>query len=158
MAAILLTARSGSAFAAELGTMKVNEEVDALTTMGLEPVRFLVVPRVIAGIAVVPILAMLTNVAGLAGGAVVFQSLDFPFITYVNRVVEAASVTDFLGGIFKAFFFGVIVAAVGCLRGLQTGSGAGAVGASTTSSVVSGIVLIAIADGVFSVIFYILGI
>ena len=158
MAAILLTARSGSAFAAELGTMKVNEEIDALTTMGLEPVRFLVVPRVIATVAVVPVLAMLTNLAGLVGGAVVFLSLDFPLVTYVNRLVQAVSIADFAGGLFKAFFFGVIVAAVGCLRGLQTRMGAGAVGASTTSAVVSGIVLIAILDGVFAVIFYIVGI
>jgi phospholipid/cholesterol/gamma-HCH transport system permease protein len=158
MAAILLTARSGSAFAAEIGTMKVNEEVDALTTMGLEPVRFLVVPRIIAAVTVVPVLAMLMNVAGLLGGAVVFLSLDFPLVTYVNRVVAAVSLTDFLGGLFKALIFGIIVAAVGCLRGLQTKTGAGAVGESTTSSVVSGIVLIAFIDGLFGVIFYLLGI
>jgi len=158
MAAILLTARSGSAFAAEIGTMKVNEEVDALTTMGLEPVRFLVVPRIIAAVTVVPVLAMLMNLAGLIGGAVVFLSLDFPLVTYVNRVVDAVSLADFLGGLFKALIFGIIVAAVGCLRGLQTKTGAGAVGESTTSSVVSGIVLIAFIDGIFGVIFYMLGI
>jgi phospholipid/cholesterol/gamma-HCH transport system permease protein len=158
MAAILLTARSGSAFAAEIGTMKVNEEVDALTTMGLEPVRFLVVPRIIAAVTVVPVLAMLMNLAGLIGGAVVFLSLDFPLVTYVNRVVAAVSLADFLGGMFKALIFGIIVAAVGCLRGLQTKTGAGAVGESTTSSVVSGIVLIAFIDGIFGVIFYMLGI
>ena len=158
MAAILLTARSGSAFAAEIGTMKVNEEVDALTTMGLEPVRFLVVPRIIAAVTVVPVLAMLMNLAGLIGGAVVFLSLDFPLVTYVNRVVAAVSLADFLGGMFKALIFGIIVAAVGCLRGLQTKTGAGAVGESTTSSVVSGIVLIAVIDGIFGVIFYMLGI
>jgi phospholipid/cholesterol/gamma-HCH transport system permease protein len=157
MAAILMTARSASAFAAELGTMKVNEEVDALATMGLEPVRFLVVPRVIAALAVVPVLAMLMNVFALAGGLVVMLSLDFPFVTYVNRVVAAAGVTDFLGGMFKATVFGMIVAGVGCLRGLQTGSGAGAVGQSTTSAVVSGIILIAVVDGIFAVIFYIVG-
>jgi phospholipid/cholesterol/gamma-HCH transport system permease protein len=157
MAAILMTARSASAFAAELGTMKVNEEVDALATLGLEPVRFLVVPRVIAALAVVPVLAMLMNVFALAGGLVVMLSLDFPFVTYVNRVVAAAGVTDFLGGMFKATVFGMIVAGVGCLRGLQTGSGAGAVGQSTTSAVVSGIILIAVVDGIFAVIFYIVG-
>jgi phospholipid/cholesterol/gamma-HCH transport system permease protein len=158
MAAILLTARSGSAFAAEIGTMKVNEEVDALTTMGLEPVSFLVVPRVLAALIVVPVLAMLTNVAGLAGGALMFQTLDFPLVTYVNRVVEATSLGDFVGGLFKAFIFGIVVAAVGCLRGLQTGKGAGAVGESTTSAVVSGIVLIAFIDGIFAVAFYAMGI
>jgi phospholipid/cholesterol/gamma-HCH transport system permease protein len=158
MAAILLTARSGSAFAAEIGTMKVNEEGDALTTMGLEPVRFLVVPRIIAAVTVVPVLAVLTNLAGLIGGVVVFLSLGFPLVTFVNRVVAAVSLGDFLGGMFKALIFGIIVAAVGCLRGLQTKTGAGAVGESTTSSVVSGIVLIAVIDGIFGVIFYLIGI
>jgi len=158
MAAILLTARSGSAFAAELGTMKVNEEIDALTTMGLPAVRFLVLPRVVAAVLVVPALAVLVDFAGLAGGAVMFLVLDFPLVTYVNRVTDAVGPADFLGGIFKAFFFGLIVAAVGCLRGLQTGVGAGAVGLSTTSAVVSGITLIAVADGAFAVIFYVLGI
>jgi phospholipid/cholesterol/gamma-HCH transport system permease protein len=158
MAAILLTARSGSAFAAEIGTMKVNEEIDALTTMGLEPVRFLIVPRVIAAVSVVPVLTMLMNVFGLIGGAIVMLSLNFPLVTYVNRVTDAVSLTDFFGGLFKALVFGVIVAGVGCLRGLQTRTGAGAVGESTTSSVVSGIILIAVIDGIFAVIFYIVGI
>ena len=108
MAAILLTARSGSAFAAELGTMKVNEEIDALTTMGLEPLRFLVVPRVLASIGVVPVLTMATSLAGLLGGAVVFLSLDFPLVTYVNRIVGAVSLSDFASGIFKGFVFGEI--------------------------------------------------
>ncbi len=158
MAAVLLTARSGSAFAAELGTMKVNEEIDALTTMGLEPVRFLVIPRMIAAVAVVPALTMITSLAALAGGAFVFLSFGFPLVTYFNRVVAAVTVGDLLGGLFKAMAFGVVVAAVGCLRGLQTGQGAGAVGESTTSAVVSGIILIAVADGVFAVVFYVLGI
>ncbi len=158
MASILLTARSGSAFAAEIGTMKVNEEIDALTTMGLEPVRFLVVPRVLAALMVVPALAMLTSLAGLVGGAVVFLSLGFPLVVYIGRIVDFVTVGDVLGGLFKAVAFGVIVAAVGCQRGLQTGQGAGAVGASTTSSVVSGIILIAVADGMFAIAFYILGI
>ncbi len=158
MASILLTARSGSAFTAEIGTMKVNEEVDALTTMGLEPIRFLVLPRIVAALLVVPALIQVVNLAGLVGGAVVFLSLDFPLVTYFNRVTAAVGPVDFLGGIFKGFVFGIIVAAVGCLRGLQTGKGAGAVGVSTTSSVVSGIILIGIVDGIFAVVFYILGI
>jgi phospholipid/cholesterol/gamma-HCH transport system permease protein len=157
MAAILLTARSGSAFAAELGTMKVNEEIDALSTMGLEPVRFLVVPRVLAAVLVVPILTMVMNLAGLVGGAVVFTSFGYPLVTYASRVLDAASAGDLVGGLVKSLFLGVIVAAVGCLRGIQTGQGAGAVGQSATSSVVSGIILIAIAEGVFAVVFYVLG-
>ncbi len=157
LAAILLTARSGSAFAAEIGTMKVNEELDALTTMGLEPVRFLVVPRVIAAMAVVPTLTMLTSLAGLAGGAVVFLSLGFPFITYVNRLVDATALSDVVGGISKSLVLGLIVAAVGCMRGMGTGAGAGAVGESTTGSVVTGITLIAFAEGIFAVLFFVMG-
>jgi len=153
----MVVARSSSAFAAEIGTMKVNEEVDALTTMGLEPVRFLIVPRVIAGVTVVPVLAMLMNLFTLAGGAIVMMSLGFPLRLYANRVIEAVGPADMLGGLLKAFVFGVIVVAAGCLRGLQTGKGADAVGLSTTSAVVSGIVLIAITDGIFAVLFYTLG-
>jgi phospholipid/cholesterol/gamma-HCH transport system permease protein len=158
MASILLAARSGSAFAAEIGTMKVNEELDALTTMGLDPVRFLVVPRVVAAIAVVPALSMLTSLSGLLGGLLVYVSLGFPPVTFVNRIADMVSPGDVLGGLAKAMVFGVIVAAVGCLRGIQTGQGAQAVGLSTTSAVVSGIVGIAVADGVFAVVFYVLGI
>jgi phospholipid/cholesterol/gamma-HCH transport system permease protein len=158
MASILLTARSGSAFAAEIGTMKVNEEIDALTTMGIDPVRFLVVPRVVAAVAVVPALAMLTSLSGLLGGLLVYSSLGFPTVTYVNRIADMVSAGDVIGGLAKAMVFGVIVAAVGCLRGIQTGQGAQAVGLSTTSAVVSGIVLIAVVDGIFAVVFYVLGI
>ncbi len=158
MAAILLTARSGSAFAAEIGTMKVNEEIDALSTMGLEPVRFLVVPRVLAALAVVPALTALTSGFALLGGLVVFVQLGFPAVTFWNRILESVHVSDVVGGYAKALVFGVIVAAVGCLRGLQTGNGAQAVGASATSAVVSGIILIAVTDGIFAVVFYVLGI
>jgi len=158
LAAILLTARSGSAFAAELGTMKVNEEIDALSTMGLQPVRFLVVPRVLAVILVVPVLTILMVLFSLAGGAVVMMSLGFPFITYMNRVVASTSAGDMAGGLFKALVFGLVIAGVGCLRGIRAGNDAGAVGASTTSSVVSGIVLITVIDGLFAVVFFVLGI
>jgi phospholipid/cholesterol/gamma-HCH transport system permease protein len=158
MAAILLAARSGSAFAAEIGTMKVNEEVDALTTMGLEPVRFLIVPRVIAALGMMPIVALLTTLFGLLGGLFVWLSIGYPPITFVHRAAHATTMVDLFGGLSKAFIFGIIVAAVGCLRGLETGQGAGAVGESTTSSVVTCIVLIGIADGIFAVTFYVLGI
>ena len=158
MASILLAARSGSAFAAEIGTMKVNEELDALATMGLDPVRFLVVPRVVAAVAVVPALAMITSLAGLLGGLLVYGSLGYPPVTFVSRIVDMVEPGDVVGGLFKAGVFGVIVAALGCLRGMQTGKGAQAVGLSTTSAVVSGIVAIALVDGVFAVVFYVLGI
>jgi phospholipid/cholesterol/gamma-HCH transport system permease protein len=158
MTAIVLAGRSGSAFAAELGTMKVREELDALKTMGLEPVRFLVVPRVLAAVFMTPLLTIFADLVGLVGGAVVLLSLGFPLITFLNQVQLAVGYGDLLGGLAKSFVFGVLVAAIGCLRGLQTQIGASAVGESTTRAVVSGIILIVIADGVFSVIYYYLGI
>jgi len=156
--AILLAGRSASAFAAELGTMKVREEIDALTTMGLDPLRFLAVPRVIAAVAMTPLLAVFANLFGLIGGAVVMLSLGFTLTTYVNQILLSVDVGDLLGGLFKSVVFGMIVAAIGCLRGLQTQTGASAVGISTTRAVVSGIVLIAIVDGIFAVVYYYVGI
>ena len=117
LTAIILAGRSGSAFAAELGTMKVSEEIDALTTMGLEPVRFLVVPRVIAAVAMTPLLSVFAGLLGLIGGAVVMLSLGFPLVTYVIQVKSAVTVGDLIGGLGKSFVFGIVVAAIGCLRG-----------------------------------------
>jgi phospholipid/cholesterol/gamma-HCH transport system permease protein len=154
MTAILLAGRSGSAFAAELGTMRVNEEIDALTTMGVDPVRFLVTTRVLATLLVMPMLTLLANLAGLLGGAVVVLSFDYSLTAYVNQVLGAVEFTDLLGGLIKSVVFALLVAAIGCLRGLQTGTDASAVGASATRAVVSGIVLIVLADGLFSVLFY----
>lgn len=158
MTAIVLAGRSGSAFAAELGTMKVNEEIAALNTMGLEPVRFLVVPRVIAAVFMVPFLTVFAMLAGLLGGLVVFLSMGLPTVVYINQITDQIVLMDPVGGLIKAMVFGLLVAGVGCLRGLQTKTGASAVGESTTRSVVSAIVLIAITDGIFAVLFYCLGI
>ncbi len=158
MTAIILAGRSGSAFAAELGTMKVREEIDALKTMGLNPVGFLVVPRVTAAVVMTPLLTVFADLLGLMGGSVVMLSLGFPLITFFNQVQYAVTYGSLVGGLLKAFVFGILVAAIGCLRGLQTGSGASAVGESTTRAVVSGIVLITVTDGIFSVVYYYLGV
>jgi phospholipid/cholesterol/gamma-HCH transport system permease protein len=152
--AIILAGRSGSAFAAELGTMKVREEIDALTTMGLEPVRFLVLPRVLGAVVVTPMLTVFANLFGLIGGAVVMSALGFPLVTYVNQMLTTVGMGDFVGGLVKSLAYGIVVAAIGCLRGLQTTTGASAVGQSTTNAVVSGIVLIAIVDGIFALVYY----
>jgi phospholipid/cholesterol/gamma-HCH transport system permease protein len=157
MTAIVLAGRSGSAFAAEIGTMKVKEEIDALTTMGLSPMRFLVVPRTLAAILVTPLLTVFTNLFGLLGGLVVMLSLGFPPVTFVNQVRGAVHVADLGSGLFKSLAFGLLVAGIGCLRGLQTGNGASAVGESTTRAVVAALVLIILCDGLFSVVFYALG-
>ena len=158
MTAIILAGRSGSAFAAELGTMKVREEIDALKTMGLDPVRFLIVPRVIAAVCMTPLLTIFANLLGLMGGSIVMLSLGFPLITYFHQIQYAVTYGSLVGGLVKAFVFGILVAGIGCLRGLQANTGATAVGESTTSAVVSGIILIAITDGIFSVVYYYLGV
>ena len=158
MTAILLAGRSGAAFAAEIGTMKVNQEVDALTTMGLDPVRFLVVTRVLAATAMTVPLVVFADLIGLIGGALVMLSFEIPLHTYYNQAVSFATVGDFLGGLVKSVVFGVLIAGIGCLRGLQTEAGASAVGISATSAVVSGIVLIVFVDGIFAVLYYYLGV
>ena len=158
MTAVMVAGRTSSAFAAELGTMKVNEEIDALTTMGLDPVRFLVVPRVIAAIFMIPVLTVFGDLFGLIGGGVVMLSLGFPLVTYVNEMVSAATYIDLLVGLFKSIFFAVIIAGIGCFEGLRTKTGAAAVGDSATSAVVSGIILVIVLDGIFGVVFYYVGI
>jgi len=158
MTAILLTGRSGSAFAAELGAMKVNEEIAALSTMGIDPVRFLVLPRLLAALAMTPLLALFMMVAGLVGGGIVMAWLGVPPTIYIRQVISVVHMSDFLGGLFKALVFGGLVAAVGCRSGLDAGSDAAAVGTATTSAVVAGILLIVLADGAFAVLFFALGI
>jgi phospholipid/cholesterol/gamma-HCH transport system permease protein len=158
MTAWVVNGRSGSAFAAELGTMKVNEEIDALTTMGLEPVRFLVVPRLLASLVMIPVLTIFGNLFGLIGGLVVMLSLGFTVVTYVNEIVSAATFVMLLAGLVKSVVFAFIIAGVGCMEGLRTKTGASAVGDSTTSAVVIGLVLIIFVDGIFGVIYYFLGI
>lgn len=156
--AIILAGRTGSAFAAELGTMKVNEEVDALTTFGLPPVVFLALPRVIAATLVMPVLSVFSTLAGLLGGLVVLISMNIPAVTYWNHVIASSSLTNILLGLMKAAVFGVLVGLVGCSHGLQADRTADAVGRSATAAVVGSLILITVFDGLFAVLFYILGI
>lgn len=152
--AILLAARSGSAFAAEIGTMRVNEELDALSTMGISPVRFLVGPRLLSSLAVVPVMTLFFNFASLVGGALVMLSIGFPLVTFTSRVFANVTATDLIGSFIKILVFSVLVTGVSCLKGLRTGGGADAVGRSTTGAVVAGLILITVADGLFAVLFY----
>ena len=154
MAAIMLAGRSGSAFAAELGTMKVNEELNALQTMGLSPVQFLVVQRVVAGILLTPVLTVFAMYSGLVGGIPVMLGLGFPLRLVLNQVQISLHFGDLAEGLSKSIVFGAIVASVSCLRGIQTGEGPRAVGESTTRSVVSSILLIILADAIFSALTY----
>ena len=158
MTAILLAGRSGAAFAAEIGTMRVNQEVDALTTMGLDPVRFLVTPRIIAAVLMTPLLVIFSDIIGLIGGAITMQTFSIPFSTFFHEVDSAVTLTDFLAGFVKSFVFALLVAGIGCLRGLQTAAGASAVGESATKAVVSGIILLVVVDGLFAVAYYLLNI
>jgi len=154
MAAIMLAGRSGSAFAAELGTMKVNEELNALETMGLSAIRFLVVQRVVAGVLLAPVLTMFAMYAGLLGGIPVLLGLGFPLRMVLQQVQSGLHFGDLAEGLSKSIVFGAIVASISCLRGLQTGEGPRAVGESTTRSVVSSILLIILADTIFSAVTY----
>lgn len=152
--AILLAGRSSAAFAAEIGTMTVNSEVDALVTGGLSPIRFLVVPRVLAGILVAPILTLFADVVSIFSSMLTMQIYGIPFINFYNGMLAAVGVEDVLSGLIKATLFGVVVSAMGCLRGMQTGTGAAAVGISATRAVVSSIVMIVLVDGIFAYISY----
>jgi phospholipid/cholesterol/gamma-HCH transport system permease protein len=154
MAAIILAGRSGSAFAAELGTMKVNEELNALETMGLNPVRFLVVQRVLAGVLLTPLLCTYAIFVGIGGGVLVMVIMGFPLVTIYHQMAQTLKYQDILIGASKGVVFGALVAGVGCLRGLQTRKGPSAVGESTTRAVVSGILLVIMADAAFAVVLY----
>jgi phospholipid/cholesterol/gamma-HCH transport system permease protein len=156
--AVVLASRSGSAFAAEIGTMKVNEEIDALTTMAVDPVQYLVLPRVVAAVLILPLLTMFNELFGLIGCGLVMASWNVPVETYVDRVREAATLTDLFSGLVKTLVFGALIGGLGCLRGLQTQTGPSAVGDSATRAVVSGIIAIIVADGLFAVAYYFLGI
>ncbi len=158
IAATLFCARSGSAFAAEIGTMKINEELDALITLGVNPVSFLVLPRIVAAVLMVPLLSLTVILSGLVGAGIVMYSLGFTPIAYYNELVSAISLSDFLSGFAKSFIFGYIIAAVGCYCGLHTKNDSAAVGRSTTAAVVNGIILIVIAEGIMSVLLYVFGI
>jgi phospholipid/cholesterol/gamma-HCH transport system permease protein len=158
MTAILLAGRSGAAFAAEIGTMKVNEELNALITMGLDPVRFLVVTRIIAALLMVPLLSLFADLIGVLAGGLTMLSFNIPIVTYLKEVDSIVDLKDVLAGLVKTPVFAILIAGIGCLRGLQTQTGASAVGISATRAVVSGIVLLVAVDGIFAVIYYILDI
>jgi phospholipid/cholesterol/gamma-HCH transport system permease protein len=156
LAAIILAGRSGSAFAAEIGTMKINEELNALTTLGLDPVRFLVVQRITAGILLTPLLTFYATFMGVVGGVLVTLGLGFQLALIFHQLTTSVHLSDVAFGAAKGVVFGAIVSAVGCLRGLQTQQGPSAVGISTTRAVVTSILLIVMADAVFSILFFFL--
>jgi phospholipid/cholesterol/gamma-HCH transport system permease protein len=153
MTAIIVAGRSGSAFAAEIGTMKINEEIDALFTMGFDPTRFLVVPKIVAAVIVVPLLTLFSDVFAIVGGLIVgVLTLDLTANAYITQTLKTLSLFDVFLGFFKSVVFALLVSWVGCLRGFQVKGGAASVGQATTSAVVSGIFLIILFNSAFSVI------
>ncbi|OGV38405.1 MAG: hypothetical protein A2020_15215 [Lentisphaerae bacterium GWF2_45_14] len=158
MVAMIATGRAGSAFAAEIGTMKVSEEIDAMATMGFVPFRFLVVPKIIAMVTVIPILTVFGDIAGIFGGFIVGTlKLGIPAITYFNRTIEVLTAMAFVQGIVKSAVFALIIGCVGCMRGFQSSCDAQGVGRSATSAVVTSIFMVVIADAVLTFLFTSLG-
>ena len=159
MAAIIMSGRTGAAYAAQLGTMQVNSEIDALKTMGFEPMEFLVLPRILALILIMPLLCLYADLMGIIGGALVTVSFfDVSLVQYLDRTANAIHIPDFTIGIVKCAVFGVLIALSGCMRGMQCGRSASAVGDAATSAVVTGIVFIVIADSLMTVMCNRLGI
>jgi len=159
MTAIIMAGRTGAAFAAQLGTMQVNEEIDAFTTLGFSPMEFLVLPRMLALILMMPLLCVYADVLGILGGAIVgIGLLGITPTEYYIETIHGVGLGDFAIGIFKSAVFGVVVAIAGCLRGIQSGRSASAVGEAATSAVVMAIVLIIVLDGIFAVVTDTLGI
>jgi phospholipid/cholesterol/gamma-HCH transport system permease protein len=153
--AIIFAGRSGSAFAAEIGTMMVNEEVDALVTMGFNPTRFLALPKVLAAMLVVPLLTLYADLFGILGGMTVgVLGFDLTVFTYVTQTIKSINVFDIISSLFKTVVFAILIAGIGCQRGFCVRGGAEAVGKYTTSAVVAGLFLIIVADSLFAIIFY----
>jgi phospholipid/cholesterol/gamma-HCH transport system permease protein len=158
MAAIVLAGRTGAAFAATLGNMKAGEEIDALETLGVSPVDFLVVPRMVALFVMMPLLALYSDLLGLIGGAVVSRStLDIPLSLYWVETKSIIDLSDLGTGLIKAATFGALIGLAGCLRGLQAERSAAGVGLAATRAVVTGILLIIVSDSIYAVVFNILG-
>ena len=159
MTAILVAGRSGSAFAAEIGTMMVNEEVDALSTMGFSPVRFLAVPKVLAAMLVVPLLTIYADLFGILGGVIVgVLGLDLTVYTYLKQTQISLTMMDVITSLIKSGVFAVLIAGIGCQRGFEVRGGAEAVGSATTSAVVAAIFLIIVTDSAFALVFHYLNI
>ena len=159
MTGIIMAGRTGAAFAAKLGTMKVTQEIDALTTLGVSPLEFLVLPRMVALCLMMPLLCLYSDLMGVLGGAAVGVSmLDLSWTTYYHQTVNAITLTALFGGVFKSVTYGVLIALSGCLRGMQCGGSASAVGEAATSAVVTSIVFIVAACGVLAVVFHVIGI
>jgi phospholipid/cholesterol/gamma-HCH transport system permease protein len=154
MIAVVATGRAGSAFAAEIGTMKVTEEVDAMITMGFSPVRFLVIPKILALLIVLPMLTILGDIAGIIGGMfITYFKLGISIPETFYKAIELITFSDYMQGFVKSLVFALLIAGVGCMRGFEASGDAQSVGRSATSAVVSGIFLIAVANAIITILF-----
>jgi phospholipid/cholesterol/gamma-HCH transport system permease protein len=159
MTAIIMSGRTGAAFAAKLGTMKVTQETDALTTMGISPLEFLVLPRVLALIVMMPLLCLFADLVGIFGGLFVGVSmLGLSPGSYMRETISTLTLTNLFGGLLKATTYGVLIAIAGCMRGFQCGNSSSAVGDAATQAVVMSIVMVVVACGIYAVVFNVLGI
>ena len=159
MTGIIMAGRTGAAYAAQIGTMKVHEEIDALTTLGINPIDYLVTPRVFALIVMMPLLTVYGSLMGILGGLLGgLAMLDVSLLQYVSQTIEAVHLNSLFGGLFKSIVYGILVALAGCQQGMACGNSALAVGQSTTTAVVMGIVLIVISASILTVIYINLGI
>jgi phospholipid/cholesterol/gamma-HCH transport system permease protein len=154
MTAIMIAGRSGSAFAAEIGTMKITEEIDAMRTIGVSPVEALVIPRTLATVLMMPLLAFYSCLIAVVGGGILcWAVLDIPPATYVDRLRDVTPLTDFYVGMIKAPVFGAIIAITGCFQGMQVENNSEEVGKKTTAAVVQAIFLVIVLDAFFAVFF-----
>jgi phospholipid/cholesterol/gamma-HCH transport system permease protein len=159
MTAIIMSGRTGAAFAAKLGTMKVTQEIDALTTMGISPLDFLVLPRVLALVLMMPLLCLCADLVGILGGLFVgVGMLDLSATNYMRETISTLTLVNVFGGLFKATFYGALIGIAGCLCGFQCGNSSSAVGDAATQAVVLSIVMVVVACGLFAVVFSVLGI
>ncbi len=158
MVAIIVAGRSGSAFTAEIGTMKVSEEIDALKVMGFNIVDFLVMPRLVAIIVAMPLIVIIADLVGILGGLIAsLTTLDITSVSYFNRMQVSLGLNDIASGLIKSVIFGLVIVVIGCFRGLQVSGGAESVGRYTTSSVVTSIFNIILIDALFTLLFPIIG-
>jgi phospholipid/cholesterol/gamma-HCH transport system permease protein len=159
MTGIIMAGRTGASFAAQLGSMQVNEEVDALRTLGVPPIEFLVLPRMLALILMMPLLTIYADALGIVGGGIVGVMLpDVSLTQYVHQTLRALSLSHFMGGLLKSIVYGALVALAGCLRGMRSGRSAAAVGEATTSAVVTAIVSMVAACAILTVVYNVLGV
>jgi phospholipid/cholesterol/gamma-HCH transport system permease protein len=158
MTAVVMAGRTGAAYAAQLGTMQTNEEIDAITTMGVSPVEFLVVPRVLALIVIMPLLTIYANVLGILGGGIVAGGMGISPLQYISQSESALSLTHVMVGVLKSVVFAVLIAVAGCRAGINSGRSSAAVGQAATAAVVTAIVYLIVADAAINIFFQQLGI